>query len=556
MYELLREHQEWVLPKVLAYQARVRGGQTFVSTTDGDSLRYAEAEAQAAKVAAFFAEMGIGPGDTVAVMLPNGLDYVRVWLGLGRLGAILVAINTDLKGAFLEHQLRNSGAKLAVFHSSRLQVLREIEPRPPDLRTVVVAGDAATGSGERNDPWRMVAFDGWRTAAPYDGPLPAAKDIACIMYTSGTTGPSKGVLMPHAHCYLFGLGVIDNLAVTERDIYYIAMPLFHVNGLYLQLYGTLIAGASAVLRPRFSGSAWLPEIRHYQATITNLLGAMAAFIIANPPSPADRDHHLRIILTAPNPPEHEQTWRNRFGIPEVISGFGMTESNICVYTRMGETRPGTCGPVYDRYFEVEIRDPETDEPMPPAMVGEIMVRPRVPFGFMAGYYKMPDKTVEAWRNFWFHTGDAATMDTDGCITFVDRIKDCIRRRGENISSFEVEAVISRMEGVKEVAAFAVPASMPGAEDEVMLAVVALPGFPLDAAAIARYAEQQLPRFAQPRFIDVVTALPKTPTERIQKAELRKRGVTRTTWDRAEQSSLARTVSEESTKSGLLPDKRR
>ena len=555
MYEALRDHQRWVLPEVLAYQARVRGGQTFVTTTDGDVLKYAEAEAQAAKIAGFFAGLGVGPGDTVAVMLPNGLDYVRAWLGLGRLGAILVGINTGLIGAFLEHQLRNCGAKVALFHSSHLPVLCEIAPQLPDLRTVVVAGDAAPASlpapsitlpnatADIGDRWHTLVFDDWRMAAPYEGPLPAAKDIAGIIYTSGTTGPSKGVLLPHAHSYLFGLGYIDNHAVTERDIYYITMPLFHVNGLYIQLYSTLIAGASAVLRPRFSASAWLQDVRQYRATITNLLGAMTAFIFATPPSPADRDHGLRVIHSAPNPPEHEQIWHERFGVPEVLSGFGMTESNICVYGKMGEAQRGRCGRVYKRYFEVEIHDPETDEPVPPGTVGEIVVRPRVPFGFMAGYYKMPENTVEAWRNLWFHTGDAATMDADGYLTFVDRMKDCIRRRGENISSFEVETAIGRLKGVKEVAAYAVPAAGRGAEDEVMLAVVPLPGCLLDAPAIARFAERELPRFAQPRFIDVMTDLPRTPTARVQKAELRRRGVTPATWDRETQAPLAKSVSE-------------
>ncbi len=543
MYEALRDHQRWVLPEVLAYQARVRGGQTFVTTTDGDVLKYAEAEAQAARIAGFFAGLGVGPGSTVAVMLPNGLDYVRAWLGLGRLGAILVGINTGLKGAFLEHQLRNCGAKVALFHSSHLPVLCEIATQLPDLRTVVVAGDvapaslpapsitlpnAAAGIGDR---WRTLALDGWRMATPYDGPLPAARDIAGIIYTSGTTGPSKGVLLPHAHCYLFGLGFIDNHAVTERDVYYVTMPLFHVNGLYIQLYGTLIAGASAVLRPRFSASAWLSDVRQYRATIANLLGAMTAFIFAMPPSPADRDHGLRILQTAPNPPEHEQIWHERFGLPEVLSGFGMTESNICAYGKRGGTQRETCGKVYERYFELEIHNPETDEPVPPGTVGEIVVRPRVPFGFMAGYYKMPEATVQAWRNLWFHSGDAATMDADGYLTFVDRIKDCIRRRGENISSFEVEAAIARLKGVKEVAAYAVPSAGRGTEDEVMLAVVPLPGCHLDAPAIARFADRELPRFAQPRFIEVITDLPKTPTQKVQKAELRRRGVTPATWDR-------------------------
>jgi carnitine-CoA ligase len=286
-----------------------------------------------------------------------------------------------------------------------------------------------------------------------------------------------------------------------------------------------------VLRGRFSASEWLVDIRRTGATVTNTLGAMTAFVFAQPATDRDRDHSLRVIQAAPNTAEADRIWRQRFGLAEVLSGFGMTEVNIPVYGRQGRMRPGTSGLVYDRYFEVEIRDPDTDDPVPPGAVGEIMVRPRIPFGFMAGYLGMPDKTVEAWRNFWFHTGDAGTKDADGYVTFVDRIKDCIRRRGENISSFEVEAAIVRMPGLKEAAAFAVPSSIPGGEDEVMVVAVPLPGHQVNAGAVAAFADRVLPKFAQPRFIEIADELPKTPTEKVQKALLRRRGVTAATWDR-------------------------
>jgi crotonobetaine/carnitine-CoA ligase len=531
MYDKLRDHHHWVLAEVLAYQAAVRGDKPYITMVGGESLTYAEAQSAAAKVAGFMSDLGVRAGDTVAVMMPNGLDYVRVWLGLGRLGAVMVALNTGLKGAFLEHQLNNSGARVAIFHESHLDVLLDVALRVPDISTVVVAKDTPSGSIADCGGWQTVAFEGWADALAHDGPQPRYTDTASIIYTSGTTGPSKGVLIPHAHSYLFGLGMIDNHAMTEDDVFYVAMPMFHINGLYLQLYAALIAGASVVMRPRFSASNWLDDIRRFGATITNALGAMATFVFAAPETPYDKDHRLRIIQTAPNPPEHDQIWRGRFGIAEVLSGFGMTEVNLPVYGRMGHSKPGTAGLVYDRYFELEIRDPETDEPVAPGMVGEIMVRPKLPFGFMAGYHRMPDKTVEAWRNFWFHTGDAGTKDAEGFVTFIDRIKDCIRRRGENISSFEVEAAISTMPGVKEVAAFAVPADLPGAEDEVMLAVVPLPGAAIRALDVAAFADGCLPRFAQPRYIEIVETLPRTPTEKVQKNKLRARGVGVHTWDR-------------------------
>jgi len=532
MYVKLRDHHHWILPEVLAYQSATRGGKPFITMVDGETMTYAEAEICAAKVAGFMSDLGVRAGDTVAVMMPNGLDYVRIWLGLGRLGAIMVALNTGLKGAFLEHQLNNSGARLTLFHETFLDVLQDVASRTPDVATVIVARDDSGASIPECGGWRILGFEGWKDALAYDGPLPRYTDITSIIYTSGTTGPSKGVLIPHAHAYLFGLGMIDNHAMTEDDVFYVTMPMFHVNGLYLQVYAALIAGASVAMRPRFSASAWIEDIRRYGATITNALGAMASFVFAAPATPHDRDHKLRIIQTAPNPPEHDRIWRDRFGIRDVLSGFGMTEVNLPVYGRMGPPRPGVAGLVYDRYFELEIRDPETDEPVPSGTVGEIMVRPKLPFAFMAGYYRMPDKTVEAWRNFWFHTGDAGTKDADGYVTFIDRIKDCIRRRGENVSSFEVEAAVSAMPGVKEVAAFAVPADMPGGEDEVMLAVVPLPDAKITAQEVADFADGCLPRFAQPRYIEIVDTLPRTPTEKVQKNKLRARGVGNNTWDRS------------------------
>jgi crotonobetaine/carnitine-CoA ligase len=208
----------------------------------------------------------------------------------------------------------------------------------------------------------------------------------------------------------------------------------------------------------------------------------------------------------------------------------MTECNIPIWGRLGQSRPGAAGWVYERHFEVIIADPETDRPVPVGAIGEILVRPKTAWGFMAGYLDLPEKTVEAWRNLWFHTGDAAVIDAEGVVTYVDRLKDCIRRRSENISAAEVEAVIAGLPGVKEVAAYAVPADVPGGEDEVMLAIVPEAPERFDSAALVAQADARLPRFAQPRFVELVSELPKTATGKVQRAVLRKRG-SAAAWDR-------------------------
>ncbi len=520
MYPHLDDSLHWSLPEVLAHQGRARAEQTFVSMVGGESLTYGQALADAQKVAGLFATMGVTPGQRVAIFLPNSLDFVRLWLGLGLLGAIAVPINNALTGDFLAHQLRAAHPVAIVCHHEWQATIDEVSASvSPELRLLVSGGAEAS-------------FDAWRGATPYDGPHPGYQEIACIMYTSGTTGPSKGTLMPHAHCYLFARGMMEATRLTEKDTFYVTMPLFHANGLLMQVYGTLLAGGRAVLRERFSASGWIRDIREHGCTVTNLIGVMSHALTQQAPAPGDREHGLRLICSAPNPPPHEAAFRERFGVRAVIGGFGMTEVNIPIYGRIEESRPGTCGFVLERYFEIAVVDPETDQVMPRGEIGELVVRPKIPFAFMAGYDGLPDKTVETWRNFWFHTGDAATMDEGGCVTFRDRIKDCIRRRGENISSFEVEAALGKLPGVAEVAAFAVPAGGgEGTEDEVMLAIVAHPGATLDPAEIAAKADAVLPAFASPRFVEIVTSLPKTPTERVQKNKLRQRGVTAATWDR-------------------------
>ncbi len=527
MYTGLHDPGRWSLPAVLAEQAARRPDLEWITTTDGERLSFSAAHADARRVAGFLAAQGVEPGDRVAVLLPNGVDFARAWMGLGFLGATAVLLNTELRGAFLRHQLDNCGARLAIVDAALLGALDELEGRPGQLERLVIAGEGASGGAG----FERAGWEGWRGAPPREGAPPAPHEIAAVMYTSGTSGPAKGVLMPHAHCYLYGLGAIEAVALRPDDVYYIVLPLFHANGLLMQLGATLIAGARAIVRPRFSATAWLDDVRAHGATVTNGLGVVPAYVTAQPPTPHDRDHRLRAMLNAPNAPAHEAILRERFGIRDVVSGFGMTECNIPIWGRLGQSRPGAAGWVYQRHFEVMIADPETDRPVPAGAIGEILVRPKTAWGFMAGYLDLPDKTVEAWRNLWFHTGDAATMDAEGVVTFVDRLKDCIRRRSENISAAEVEAVVAELPGVKEVAAYAVPSDVPGGEDEVMLAIVpAEAPERFDPAALVAQADARLPRFAQPRFVELVSELPKTATGKVQRAVLRKRGASRA-WDR-------------------------
>jgi crotonobetaine/carnitine-CoA ligase len=525
MYSEVHDPRQWVLPAVIDEQANVRGDQRFATMVGGASLTYRELRDDAAQVAGLLESLGLGRGDRVAIMLPSGLDFIRAWAGIGRLGATAVMLNVELAGSFLAHPIVDSAPQALIIDAAYLPALADIRAVLPAFKHVLVAGASPNPGGIGG-----VAFDEWRSAPATDAPMPGASDLACIMYTSGTTGPPKGVLMPHAHCFLFGLGVVENLGIEADDHYYVCLPLSHANGLLMQLGATLIVGAQATVRGRFSASSWLQDLRDCGATVTHSLGAISAFVIAQPPSGHDRDHRLRLICSAPNHPDHELAWRERFGIREIVGGYGMTEVNIPVYGDRHDPRPGTCGRPYDKYFQVEVRDPVTDFPVARGEVGEIMVRPRVAQGFMAGYNDLPAKTVEAWRNLWFHSGDAGRMDEDGYITFVDRMKDCIRRRGENISATDIEASFLDLPGIVEIAAFAVPSSMAGGEDEIMLAIVLHPDRQVSAREIFEHAKRKIPRFAQPRYVEFMRTLPKTASEKVRKAELRNAGVTPDTID--------------------------
>lgn len=520
MYSRIDEPHTCSLTDALSEWATHSPGTPWLQDSEGGTLTVGQAYAKSKRFASQLQELGVPTEGRVGVFMFNSCEMVTAVFGIGYLRATAVMLNTELRTSFLRHQLNDCQVSVIVVDAALVEHLVSLADELPHLQTLIVVGGPVTGLP---DAWRQVAWTDTLGCEPWHGVEPGPADIFCIMYTSGTTGPSKGVLMPHCHCALLGLGAIRSMEISPHDKYYICLPLFHANGLFMQLGATVQARIPAFLRRRFSAGSWLDDIRKSGATLTNHLGTTAMFVIKQTPTPQDHDHRLRATLNAPNPALHEAAFRERFGVRDVLSGFGMTEVGIPIWGRIGHPAPNAAGWVQEDLFEVCIADPETDVPVAHGQVGEILVRPRVPFGFMAGYLNVPGKTVEAWRNLWFHTGDAGMRNVDGLITFVDRIKDCIRRRGENISATEVETVVGELPGVHEVAAYAVPADGPGSEDEVMLALVPVEGTRLDPAEIVSLASAQLPRFAKPRFIRVLDSLPKTATGKIQRTLLRQQG---------------------------------
>ena len=527
--------REWTLIHLLRRQAAAQRDRPFVRFEDGQAFTFRQLDAWTDALAGSLAALGVRAGDRVLGLVGNRAESIGMLFATVKLGAVWVPVNTGLRGAFLEHQLHNAEPCVVVLEDRLAANLRDVVAGPVAPEALVIVGDPVTSTPACLATARRLMFPELRALrAPADLELvtPSPGDVTMIMYTSGTTGPSKGVLIPHGHCYLAGLGLAEATALTAADRYFVCMPLFHANALLMQFVGSLIAGAQVVVTERFRATSWLEEVRAAEATITNGLGVIPEFIFRQPPTGRDRDHRLRLMMAVPIAPEWGAAFEKRFGVP-FMQGFGMTECNIVAYTRPGDDLvPGCAGYPLADWFEVGIADPHTDAPLPAGQTGEIVVRPKLPGCVMAGYFRMPEKTVEAWRNLWFHTGDAGRFDDLGRLHYVDRIKDCIRRRGENISSFEIEQVLNAHPAVAESAVVGIKVAGAGGEDEVKAYVVPAAGAPVDPVALLDWCAPRMPHFAVPRFVEVVTGeLAKTPTGKLQKTPLREAGITAATWDR-------------------------
>lgn len=530
----VKDKEGWVLGKVLESQARNRKGAPFLQFEDGPAVSYSEAYESVLRVAAGLSRYGVVKGDRVLIMMRNSLEIVYSWFASNLLGAVQVPVNTAFKGSFLEHTVNNCGARIMIVQRDYLDRLKSVEESLSNLEKIIVwtkpGHDAvpipAFRKLEVHDFGQLYEF-------PPDPPRVDVgyRDLAAILYTSGTTGPSKGVLMPHAHLYLYSDIPVKGMRITPDDVYYICLPIFHANAQFLQLYPILIAGGKAVIYDSFSGSSWLDRVRKHGATMTSILAAMGEFIWKQPPRPDDPDNPLRVVIAVPLAGATEEAFEKRFGV-KIISAYGMTEIATPLFHPYDEPpRPGSCGKALSDWFEVKIVDPETDEELPPDRLGEIVVRHRYPWTINVGYHNLPEKTLEAWRNLWFHTGDAGKYDKDGYFYFVDRLKDYIRHKGENISSFEIERVVNFHPSVHECAAVGIRLKDLAGEDDVKICVVLKPNQALAPEALLDYCQTRMPYFAVPRYVEFMDELPKTQTDKVQKHKLRDAGVSRLTWDR-------------------------
>jgi carnitine-CoA ligase len=462
-------------------------------------------------------------------MLDNNIDAVVVWLAVNKLRAVSVPINTALRGEFLRHQIADADAAIVICESAYVERIAAVASGTPSV-TQLLHRDAAPTGGSTGAV-HLAALDAHRgsDATPFtDKPDPA--DLACLVYTSGTTGPSKGCMLSYNFmCNLARLQLRAGPA-NEHDVTITPLPLFHMNALCVGIISNILVGARVAVVPRFSVSNFWPEVERTGATIASILGGMGGLLSLAPDSDAAKRCVGQIHTVRGNPftEETKKIWRERFGAKHVGgNGYGLTEA--CVITSLpgGEyAAPGSSGKRIPD-FDVRIVD-ELDRELPTNTPGEIVVRPLRPDIMFMGYWRRPEDTVKLLRNLWFHTGDIGKFDEQGFFYFVDRKKDYLRRRGENISSFEMESAFAAHPDIAEVAVHAVPSDK--GEDDVKVTAVLRPGSTLVAAALFQWSTDAVPYYALPRYIEFRESLPKNPQGRVLKYLLRDEGKTATTWD--------------------------
>ena len=491
-------------------------GDPFVMHV-GQIVTFSQQFERAMHAAAALASLGVGSGDKVALMLPNCLEFLDLWFGCALLGAVFVPVNTALKADGLRYIIEHSDARAVVIDESVVEnYVAALGPDGPELRFVrgsapewgrldeLLAGSCAEVSPAVSDP----------------------DDLASVLYTSGTTGLPKGVMNCHGAYITAGYEFArQHVRLRSDDVLYTSLPLFHVNAQMLTTVGSLLSGRPMVLAPRFSASRFFDDIREHSATIFNYIGAMLTMLYKQPERDGDAANPIRLAIGGAAPKELWPQFEQRFGLT-ILEIYGLTETaTYCMGNPPDDIRVGTIGrPVSWADVRIHRSDgSEADVGEP----GEIVIRAKKPKILFKGYYKREDATAESMTGGWFHSGDRGVRRDDGYLIFVDRLKDSIRRRGENISSYEVERVMNSHPAVVESAAIGVPSEL--GEEDVMIVVVPRDAQRPDPVELIAFCAERMASFMVPRYVKFRSALPKTATQRVQKYQLREEGVA-SAWD--------------------------
>lgn len=514
-----------VLPKILRAQAEALGDRPFLDIC-GQKASFAGMDNIAGRLAGGLRKLGLAQGDRIAMLLPNCLEFVGLWFAAAKLGAIEVPSNPELRGELLSHNLHTCGAQLLAADRAALPNIAEVQAQIPLVRTLIVVGatpQEARACGITIN--RIIAYEECLTAIEPVLPDVHLSDPMAILFTSGTTGPSKGVVMSHNHCFAWTEAMARNLGYTKDDSYFSPLPLFHTDAQMFGVYMPLIFGTRATLVERFSASRYWGQLRECGASATNLLGAMAVILARAPQTAARSENPVRVCQCIPMVPD-KAAFEARFSMT-LVTGYGQTETSFVTLDTAEQTRDGSCGRPHPDW-EVAVVDAH-DLPLPAGEVGEIVARAKQNWRLFSGYHGNPAKTVEATRNLWYHSGDAGYLDAEGWLYFMHRLSESIRRRGENISAYEVEIIAESHPDVVECAAFGVASEY--TEEDLMLVVLRKPGSALEPTDLYEYFRRHAPRHMIPRYIEITgDLLPRTPTEKISRTALKQRGVSAHVFD--------------------------
>ncbi|MGD9803938.1 MAG: AMP-binding protein [Hyphomicrobiaceae bacterium] len=522
----------FVLGDLLLAAAEAYDNRVFLQF-DAVKRTFAEAHLAANRAANGFAALGLGRESKLAIMAGNSLAFVESWLGAARGGAVYVPINTDYKGDILAYQLAKADVSHIVLDPGYLDRLDAVAGRLPQLRHVILTETGPSIPRRIRGTIEVTTLDEVMSAsdqAPAVAVLPS--DPLAISFTSGTTGPSKGVLASHAHVITFARDWIRAVDYAPGQSIYSCMPLFHAVASWLGVVPAMMNGGRIAFAPRFSASRFWDDVRRYDADVAHGIFSMVPILMKQPPRADDAIQPARRFYFAKVDPAFEARFNCR-----IVEVYGATETGVVTMTPPGgERKTDSCGKPNTATFDVMLAD-QNDAPVPVGEIGEILVRPKQPFAMLTAYYNSAEATADAFRNLWFHTGDNARADHDGYLYFVDRKKDAIRRRGENISSSEVEAVLNRHPAVLECAVIAAPSEL--GEDEVKAVIVLREGAATTPEELWAFSDQHMPRFWVPRFIEMRDHMPKTPSQKIQKYLLRSGEGTGVVFDRLTHSGERR-----------------
>lgn len=480
--------------------------RVLVRLESGACWTWADALREGSRAANAMAAKGVRRNDRVMMPLPNGETWLRAWWGATLLGAVFVPVNPNLRGRLLSDVCDLVGPSVIVAEDALAALLE-----PTHQERVVTPAELTTGADE------IAQLD----------PAPAPWDTYCLLMTSGTTGPSKASITTHAYVVTFADFLVDECGVGPEDVFQADMPWFHLSamGPAVQM---MRVGGTILVRSAPAMTSYFATAKELGSTFSIAPGTVSQFLVSQPASDADRDHAMRFMFCAPLP-EDPAAYMERFGLDGLVTAYGLTETNlVTISTLQTPWRAGSGGKQRENY-EIRVVD-DHDMPVPPGEVGELIVRAHRPWLQSQGYFSRPEETVHVWRNGWLHSGDAVRMDEDGYCYFLDRYKDTLRRRGENISSYEVEREVAAYPGIAEAACVAHPGEF-GGDDEVKIFVVPAAGAAIDFAELLKFLAQHTPYHMVPRFYQLIGELPKTPTQRVQKHHLRNLGNSEATWDR-------------------------